>query len=191
MNTPTPIDVSKLKGILGNAKKLMNKVETGNYETGHVDGRALTEEGVKQLQAEGVRRPSAQSQGQGQPQINESNIKNSRLPESIKKAMLENPIAQPNGMTHTFTLDDVYDIADEKPMPLPQARKQSVHENVNYQQPQQNVVGYNDNELRAMMKDVLIEYLSNEYSKNLTESVIKQTISTLINEGKITTKKKV
>ena len=191
MNTPTPIDVSKLKGILGNAKKLMNKVETGNYETGHVDGRALTEDGVKQLQAEGVRRPSAQSQGQGQPQINESNIKNSRLPESIKKAMLENPIAQPNGMTHTFTLDDVYDIADEKPMPLPQARKQSVHENVNYQQPQQNVVGYNDNELRAMMKDVLIEYLSNEYSKNLTESVIKQTISTLINEGKITTKKKV
>ena len=185
MNTPPPIDISKLKGILGNAKKLMNKVETGNYETGNVDGRALTEDGVKQLQAEGVKRPT----NQAQPQINESNIKNSRLPESIKKAMLENPIAQPNGMTHTFTLDDVYDIADEKPMPLPQARKNVTNEN--YQHSQQNVVGYNDTELRAMMKDVLIEYLSNEYSKNLTESVIKQTISTLINEGKITTKKRV
>jgi hypothetical protein len=187
MDTPQPIDISRLKGILGNAKTLMNKVETGNYETGNVDGRALTEDGVKQLQAEGVKRPNTQTQGH--PQINESNIKNSRLPESIKKAMLENPISQPTSMTHTFNLDDVYDIADEKPMPLPQARKQMTNEN--YQQPQQNVVGYNDNELRAMMKDVLIEYLSNEYSKNLTESVIKQTITTLINENKIVTKKKI
>ena len=53
MNTPPPADISKLKGILGNAKKLMGKVESGNYETGHVDGRALTEEGIKELQSEG------------------------------------------------------------------------------------------------------------------------------------------
>ena len=184
MDIPQPIDVNRLKGILGNAKKIMGKVETGNYETGHVDGRALTEEGVKQLQAEGVRRPSSQ----GQPQIDTSRIQNSRLPESVKKAMMENPIAQPTGLNHTFTLDDVYDLADEKPMPTPQARKQPIQES--YQQPQQ-FGGHSDNVLRAMIKDVLIEYLSNEYSKNLTESVIKQTISTLINEGKITAKKKV
>jgi len=185
MSAPQPIDVSRLKGILGNAKNIMSKVETGNYETGNVDGRALTEDGVKQLQAEGVRRPATQ----GQPQIDTSRIQNSRLPESIKKAMMENPIAQPTGLNHTFTLDDVYDIADEKPMPTPQARKQPIQES--YQQPQQQFGGYSDNVLRAMIKDVLIEYLSNEYSKNLTESVIKQTISTLINEGKITAKKKV
>ena len=93
--------------------------------------------------------------------------------------MRENPIAQPTGLNHTFTLDDVYDIADEKPMPTPQSRKQSIQEN--YQQPQQQFGGYSENVLKAMIKDVLIEYLSNEYSKNLTESVIKQTISTLIN----------
>lgn len=186
MSIPQPIDVSRLKGILGNAKNIMTKVETGNYETGNVDGRALTEDGVKQLQAEGVRRPMTQ----GQPQIDNSIIQNSRLPESIKKAMIENPIAQPTGLNHTFTLDDVYDMADEKLMPTPQARKQPIQES--YQQPQQQQFdGYSDNVLRAMIKDVLIEYLSNEYSKNLTESVIKQTISTLINEGKITAKKKV
>ena len=39
MDIPQPIDVSRLKGILGNAKKIMGKVETGNYETGNVDGR--------------------------------------------------------------------------------------------------------------------------------------------------------
>lgn len=187
MDTPQPIDVNRLKGILGNAKKIMGKVETGNYETGNVDGRALTEDGVKQLQAEGVRRPMAQGQ---QQHYDDSRIQNSRLPESVKKAMRENPIPQPTGLNHTFTLDDVYDIADEKPMPAPQARKQMAQEN--YQQPaQQNFGGYSENVLRAMIKDVLIEYLSNEYSKNLTESVIKQTISTLINEGKINVKKKV
>lgn len=180
---PQPIDLNKLKGILGNAKKVMNKVETGNYETGHVDGRALTEDGVRQLQAEGVSRPTSQ------PTVDTSRIENSRLPESVKKAMRENPIAQPSGLNHTFTLDDVSDIAYEKPMPTPQARKQPIQET--YQQPQQNFGGHSENVLRAMIKDVLIEYLSNEYSKNLTESVIKQTITTLINEGKVTTKKKV
>ena len=180
---PQPIDLNKLKGILGNAKKVMNKVETGDYETGHVDGRALTEDGVKQLQAEGVSRPTSQ------PTVDTSRIENSRLPESVKKAMRENPIAQPSGLNHTFTLDDVSDIAYEKPMPTPQARKQPIQET--HQQPQQNFGGHSENVLRAMIKDVLIEYLSNEYSKNLTESVIKQTITTLINEGKVTTKKKV
>lgn len=184
MDTPQPIDLNRLKGILGNAKKVMNKVETGNYETGNVDGRALTEDGVKQLQSEGVRRPMSQ------PSIDESRINNSRLPESVKKAMRENPIPQPTGFNHTFTLDDVYDVADEKPMPVPQNRKQMVQES--YQQPaQQSLGGLSENVLRAMIKDVLIEYLSNEYSKNLTESVIKQTISTLINEGKLAVKKKV
>jgi hypothetical protein len=186
MNAPQPIDVNRLKGILGNAKKVMNKVETGNYETGNVDGRALTEDGIKQLKSEGVKRPMAQSQ----QLYDDSRIENSRLPESVKKAMRENPIPQPTGLNHTFTIDDIYDIADEKPMPPPQPRKQMVQEN--YQQPtQQNFGGYNENALRGMIKDVLIEYLSNEYSKNLTETVIKQTISTLINEGKINVKKKV
>lgn len=186
MNTPPPIDVNRLKGILGNAKKIMSKVETGNYETGNIDGRALTEEGVKELKSEGIKRPATQTQ----QHYDDNRIQNSRLPESIKKAMIENPIAQPTGLNHTFTLDDVYDIADEKPIPVPQSRKQIVKEN--YQQSsQQNIGGYDENTLKNTIKDVLIEYLSNEYSKNLTEAVIKQTITTLINEGKINVKKKV
>ena len=190
MSTPQPIDISRLKGILGNAKQIMGKVETGNYETGNIDGRALTEEGVAQLQAEGVRRPMSQTS-----QVNESRIENSRLPEAVKKAMKENPIPQPMGLNHTFSLDDVYDIADEKPMPIPQGRRPVVQEN--YHQPthqptqqQQHFAGYSENVLRAMMKDVLIEYLANEYTKNLSENVIKQTLTTLINEGKIAVKKK-
>jgi len=182
MDTPKPIDVNMLKGILGNAKKIMNKVDTGDYTTGNVDGRALSEDGVKQLQAEGVKRPTKQTG------YNENRVKQSRLPESVKKMMIENPIPQPSGLNHTFNLEDVYDEHDEKPLPIPQPRTRAVNEQ--YQQ-QQQFGGYSENVLRAMMKDVLIEYLTNDYSKNLTENVIKQTINTLIKEGKITTKKRV
>jgi hypothetical protein len=46
METPQPVDLNRLKNILGASKAIMNKVETGNFETGHVDARALTEDGV-------------------------------------------------------------------------------------------------------------------------------------------------
>ncbi len=60
MEMPTPIDVNRLKGILGGARAIMDKVESGNYETGHVDGRALNEDGVQQMMAEGITRPQVQ-----------------------------------------------------------------------------------------------------------------------------------
>ena len=153
MDTPKPIDVNMLKGILGNAKKIMNKVNTGDYATGNVDGRALTEDGVKQLQNEGVTRPIQQTG------YNESRIKQSRLPESVKKMMMENPTPKPSGLNHTFNLEDVYDEYDEKPLPIPQPKRGVVNEQ--YQQPQttmnqQQFGGYSENVLRAMMKDVLI-----------------------------------
>lgn len=187
MDTPKPIDINALKGILGNAKQIMNKVDSGNYTTGNVDGRALTEEGVKELQAEGIQRPPMNN-----GRYNEDRLNKSKLPESIKQAMRESPIPKMSGPNHTFNLEDVYDVADEKPIPIPQPRRHQVNEQ--YQQPQQqynNLGGYSENVLKAMMKDVLIEYLTNEYSKNLTENVIKQTINTLIKEGKITTKKRI
>jgi hypothetical protein len=174
------VDINRLKGILGNAKKVMSKVENNNYSSGHIDPRALTEDGVRQLQNEGVARP-ARTQN-----INQTQINNSKLPESVKKAMLETPIPQVSGFNHTFNLDDVDDLVHEKQIPLPSSRR--ITEN-NNQQPQGLYGGYSENVLKAMMKDVLLEFLSTEYTKNITERVIKQTLNTLIKEGKITTKK--
>jgi hypothetical protein len=50
------------------------------------------------------------------------------------------------------------------------------------------MITVNESDLRNMIKDVLIEYLTGDYQKNLTEGVIKKTINTLIKEGKIKTK---
>ena len=120
---------------------------------------------------------------------NKDAIMNSKLPEHVKKAMIENPIPQAT-MNHTFNLEDVSDlIQDEKPMPPPQARTQRnvVNEGMMHNQPS-GTITVNESDLRDMIKDVLIEYLTGDYQKNLTEGVIKKTINTLIKEGKIKTK---
>src|SRR3989304_3861366 len=117
---PTPVDVNKLKAILGGAKAIMNKVETGDYETGHVDARALNEDGVKEMMAEGISRP----QKSVAPQITDSgqvmykNLNTSKMPKAIKDAMLNAPIPQLTGPNHTFNLEDVADLA-ERPMGVP------------------------------------------------------------------------
>jgi len=194
---PQPVDINKLKNILGNAKKIMQVTENGNYKTGNIDGSRLVEDTNTYLDANQV--PSeyiTQTNSYGLDptrgiSYNEQNVLNSRLPENIKKIMLEQPIPQVS-MGHTFNLSDVSDLLDEKPMPAPAARPRAnkmVNETVNSYNHNSDLITINKNELKDIIKDVLVEYLFNDYSKNLTESVIKKTINTLIKEGKISPKK--
>ena len=104
---PQPVDINKLKNILGNAKKIMQVTENGNYKSGNIDGSRLVENTDSYLTANQV--PSeyvTQSSVSGLDptrgiNYNEQTVMNSRLPENIKKAMLENPIPQVT-MGHTF-----------------------------------------------------------------------------------------
>lgn len=185
---PQPADLSKLKGILGKAKAVMSAVNEGNYSTGNIDGSSLIQDTTTYAQTptQTGNNVSMPSNYQQRP-ITEQAIINSKMPEAIKRAMLENPIVQPT-MNHTFNLDDVSDLI-EKPMPAPSARpvaRTKINESVMSQQNDKFTVS--ESELRDVIKDVLIEYLTGEYQKQLTEGVIKKTINTLIKEGKIKTK---
>jgi len=196
---PQPIDVSKLKNILGNAKKIMQVTESGNYKTGNIDSTKLVQDTstyVNESNVNGGYIPETYNQTYVDPTraintYDKTMIQNSRLPEAIKQAMLAHPIPQAT-MNHTFSLDDVSDLIEEKPMPAPQARNRAtVNEQVTNNRTNSNMVTIDKNELRDVIKDVLIEYLTQEYSKNLTENVIKKTINTLIKEGKVSNKKSV
>ena len=109
---PPPADLTKLKNILGSAKAVMNKVDNGNYETGNVNGDAFTQNTEGYVSETNVKTSTqAQTMGNATRQMKQPNkeaILNSKMPEEIKKAMLENPIKQPT-MGHTFNLDDVSD----------------------------------------------------------------------------------
>lgn len=195
MTTPPPVDLNRLKGILGNAKTIMKKVETGDFETGHVDARALTEDGVMELQAEGVSRPIQSIQ---QPQFENDQYQqaviNSGMPESVKKLMLERPIQQatPN---YTFSLDDVSDLSDEKPLPRP-----SIQKNTQKRAIQENSIQSSDmvtvsrielkEMVNAIVNEKLLEFMTKANNKTIAENAVKKTIGLLIKEGKLIPKKK-
>ena len=200
MEIPQPIDPARLKNILGGAKAIMDKVTTGDYTTGNVDGRALNEEGVQQMMAEGITRPQVQHSVAPQMQSNQPlyrNMATSKMPAAIKEAMMNTPIAQANGMAgHTFNLEDVQDIipqqnrAQQYPQ-TPNTNPQPVYENQQIGQNPNGTFTVSETALRGIVKDVLLEFMTNTFTQNLSEDVIKKTITTLVKEGKIGIKKKV
>jgi hypothetical protein len=187
---PQPVDLNKLKGILGASKAIMKKVETGDFQTGHVDARALTEDGVAELQAEGVTRPvTSTPQQMG---YNEETVMKSNLPPAIKKAMIEKPIPQLTNPSYTFSLDDVADLAEDKKMGLPRTPKSKViNESYNNQS---GLITVSKEQLREMVNDLvnekLLEFFVKNHNKNVTEDTVKRTVNTLIKEGRLQPKKK-
>jgi len=202
-NALPPADLNKLRNILGNAKALINKVEGGNYETGNVNldtsvtGEQLVENSGGHTNTSG---PSTSNVApkvvNGQAQY--KNMNTSKMPAHIKEAMMKQPIPQMSMAGTTFSLDDVSELVD-KPLPTTlsnpkrpasiQENRQPIVQNVN------DSFTVSETALRGIIKDVvkdeLLEFMSETFTKKLTEQAIKKTINTLIREGKITTKKKV
>jgi len=198
MEMPTPIDVSRLKNILGGARAIMDKVESGNYETGHVDGRALNEDGIQQMMAEGITRP--QVQHAVAPQINANqpmykNINSSKMPSVIKEAMMKSPIPQMTGPNHTFNYEDVADQVPPQRTPqfpqTPRTNPQPVYEQQQIGANNNGTFTVSESALRAIVKDCLLEFMTQTFTQNLSEDVIKKTITTLVKEGKLNVKRKV
>lgn len=187
MDTPAPIDLNKLKGILGNARKVMAKVENKDFTTGHIDARALTQESVEELQSEGGKPTSIATQPMGD--YTDEQVMNSKLPPAIKKAMMEKKIAKPVMPNHTFTLDDVSDITQEKPMGLPKTpvTKRTLQEGVANNS---DLITISKSQLDEMINARLLEFFTKAYNKTITEETIKKTINVLIKEGKLSVKKK-
>lgn len=187
MDAPTPVDMNKMAHILRASKAVMQKVESGDVKGGHIDGNQLVQEGLLDTLPN-----DAAPKGHNLKNAPEHIIRSSKLPENVKRAMIENPIPKTTlaQMNQAFSIDDIPDDLLEKPMPAPQYKPR---QRINEGHAQGPVMGINmtENALRGMIKDIVIEVLVDEYSQNLTENAIKKTINMLIKEGKITTRKKV
>ena len=182
------VDISKLKGVLGKAKHLIkndDKVDmySENYTNTNVSKNTSSK--IPNVETDNVELlssiPNTSKQindpVRGMGRISEETIRNSKLPDSVKKMLMENPVQNPmNPMTsNTFNLEDVSDLVEK---PNNKSAKIKVNEDI--------ITGINEDKLRSMIKDVLIEYLSNDYNKKLTENVVK----TLVNAGKVKIKNK-
>lgn len=87
---------------LVNAKKVMNAVDGGEYKTGNIDESMLTQSTdnvVSQPQSNVSKRNVATNT------VNEEKIRNSKLPDSIKNAMIKNPIPTVDQISLSDNLD--------------------------------------------------------------------------------------
>ena len=71
------------------AKKVMNKVDGGNFERGHVN-ETILRSNPEEINVAEIGQTSPQKAVQHSP----NKIMESKLPEAIKRAMIENPIPQ-------------------------------------------------------------------------------------------------
>lgn len=98
-----PISSNDLMTKLVNAKKVMTAVDGGDYKTGNIDPSVFTEAADQLL--------SQPPQGSQKPRnvasnvVNEDKIRNSKLPDSIKEAMIKNPIPTMDDISLTDGLD--------------------------------------------------------------------------------------
>ena len=81
------------------SRKIMNKVNTGDYEKGNINEELLKVSTEELMEQDDTAGPSKRPVGVADP----NKINQSRLPDAIKKAMLENPIPQ-------ITLNDSLDM---------------------------------------------------------------------------------
>jgi hypothetical protein len=88
------ISPQDLMSKLVQAKKVMNKVDGGNYERGHVNENVLRSNPEDFMGDMSQQMPVANTRPVSNGEVNVTKIQNSKLPDAIKKAMIENPIQQ-------------------------------------------------------------------------------------------------
>jgi hypothetical protein len=205
MENPAPVDLNKLKSILGNAKKLMAVTEQKFPSKTPSGGGRVTEDYSHQSAPVYDERderepqyPTYSHQAPSEMAYDNSNIHkpmtydeqavmNSKLPPAIKEAMLKNPIPKLSGPPSKFSLEDLSDLIEK---PKPQFKSPSVplrESSGSYQSPTINITVELLNE---MIDNRVNAILAQMFTKTVSEQAIKKTISTLINEGKIAVKKK-
>ena len=192
MDTPAPVNLNALKGILANAKKVMNKIEGDKPINQKSNQKGLSESAVSsgpiydeadEREPEYVNAPAPQNDIHEVRDYTAEQVMASKLPDVIKQAMLKNPIPRLSGPPAKFTLEDVSDLV-EKPIakqtrrPLQESSKQS------------DMIMISPSQLQSMIQEGINAYFKDNYDKRITEEAIKKTINVLIKEGKVNIKKK-
>lgn len=179
---------------LVNAKKVMNKVDSGNYERGNIDEAALmrgSDDGDYSQMNEYQETPLDATKLMPKGAPTPDRISQSKLPDAIKKAMMENPIPQIS-LSETIDMDFVKGakrLMEQEGVgkSQPQQRKQ---------QPQQNYVPSSnidmnaiavliENTVRKVMDEKLNQILTAQTTSSINENLVLK-VGDSIFKGKIT-----
>lgn len=170
------ISANDLMSKLVGARKVMNKVESGNYETGFIDENLLmsgddnstyTEEtDDRQILSE----PKQNLRPVGTPNLDK--INQSKLPDAIKRAMIESPIPTSPEISLSDTLDMDFIKGAKRLMEQEglSTKKQTPQRNTpQSRQTQQNTGSMNSAEIVSLIKPII-------------ENTVRQTISEILDK---------
>jgi hypothetical protein len=168
---------------LVNAKKVMNKVEGGNYQTGNVNTDVLFSN--PEQVAENYNMQQNPTRNVTAP-ANSDRIANSKLPDAIKKAMMENPIPQ-------ISLNESIDMDFVKG-----AKRLMEQEGISTKQPQQTrqnqqsanidmnaIAVLIENTVRKVMDEKLNQILTAQQTQSINENLVLK-VGDSVFKGKIT-----
>lgn len=173
------------------AKKVMNKVDGGNYERGHVNEAALfssPEELMGGNQEAQVSRSATRPMGT--PSVDR--INQSKLPDAIKKAMIENPIPQMDQISLNDTLDmdfvkgakrlmEQEGVGKKQPQRTQQVQSQPYSSNIDMNA----IAVLIENTVRKVMDEKLNQILTASQTSSINENLVLK-VGDSIFKGKIT-----
>jgi hypothetical protein len=187
-----PISANDLMTKLAKASKVMQKVEGGNFTRGNVSESMLSD-GYDDNGGYTQQQPLPQQQMPQQyntPDFDVSKIQNSKLPDAIKKAMMENPISQ-------ISLGDTLDmdfVKGAKRLIEQENRANNPSKTKQQSKPSQNVGGNIDmnaiavlieNTVRKVMDEKLNQILTAQTTSTINENLVLK-VGDSIFKGKIT-----
>jgi hypothetical protein len=173
------------------AKKVMNKVDGGNYERGHINEEALFSDPEDLMQNQSLPQQSA-TRPMGNASVDR--INESKLPDAIKRAMIESPIPQMDQISLTDTLDmdfvkgakrlmEQEGVSTKKQQPRRQTTSQPVYESSNIDM---NAIALLiENTVRKVMDEKLNQILTASTTSSINENLVLK-VGDSIFKGKIT-----
>jgi hypothetical protein len=187
-----PISANDLMTKLAKASKVMQKVQGGDFSRGNVNESMLSD-GYDDNGGYVQQQPSPQQQMPQQyntPDFDVSKIQNSKLPDAIKKAMMENPISQ-------ISLGDTLDmdfVKGAKRLIEQENRANKPPQTKTQAKPTQTVGGNIDmnaiavlieNTVRKVMDEKLNQILTAQTTSTINENLVLK-VGDSIFKGKIT-----
>jgi len=179
-----PISANDLMSKLVQAKKIMNKVDGGDYKRGQIDESLLLSDSAEYVTNESVKAPTKQAAAPSVDRIN-----NSKLPDAIKKAMIEHPIEQMPSISLSETLDmdfvkgarrlmEQEGVSSKKSQPQ---QRQSVGGNIDMTA----LAALVENTVRKVMDEKLNQLLTAQQTQTISENLVLK-VGDSIFKGKIT-----
>ena len=168
------------------AKKVMNKVDGGNYERGHVNESMLLSDPEELMKSQYAGEQPQPNQRPVNGPTSVDRIQNSKLPDAIKRAMIESPIPQ-------ISLNDPLDMDFVKGAKrlMEQEGVSSKKSQPQQRQPQSSNIDMNaialmiENTVRKVMDEKLNQILSASTTASINENLVLK-VGESIFKGKIT-----